>query len=126
MSTTEIKIPGPDHPITIEPEPGRVLVRAGERVIADSDRALVLHEAGHPPVHYVPLADLDRSLTTPSATTSWCPYKGRASYLTVRAGEELLTDVVWYYPDALEAVAPIGDHAAFYADRVTVEVQPPR
>ena len=121
MSATEAKIPGPDHPITIEPHRGRVVVRAGERVIADTTDALELREASYPVVLYVPLSDLDEDSLERTETTSWCPYKGTASYFTVRAGDEVLEDVIWYYAEPHDAVSEIGGHAAFYANRVSIE-----
>ncbi len=120
MSTTQPRLPGPDHPITIQPATVRVVVSAGEHVIADSTDALVLQEASYPPVYYLPLADLDQAALRDSETTSWCPYKGTASYYSVDAGDGLLKDVIWFYPDAHEAVAEISGHAAFYPDRVTI------
>ena len=56
------KIPGPDHPITIEPTPGRVTVRLGERTIADSPSALTMRESDLPLVQYIPRSDVDMSL----------------------------------------------------------------
>src|SRR5579875_2786811 len=118
MSTSEVKIPGPDHPITIEPHDGQVVVRAGERVIADTTNALELREASYPTVLYVPLADVDGETLTRSETTTHCPYKGDASYYSVRAGDGLIEDVVWTYEHPYDAVAEIRGHVAFYPDRV--------
>ena len=122
MSATEAKLPGPDHPITIDPEPARVVVSVNDRIVADSTHALVLREAGHPPVHYLPLADLDRSLVRDSETTSWCPYKGTAAYYSIDAGDGLVEDAIWYYPRAHDAVSQISGHAAFYPDRAQIDV----
>jgi len=121
MATSEVRIPGPDHPITIEPHPGRVLVRAGGRVIADTEAALELHEASYPVVLYVPLDDVDGTALQRTETRTHCPYKGDASYFTVRTGEAELEDAVWSYPQPYEAVAEIRDHLAFYPDRVSIE-----
>ena len=81
----EMKLPGPDHQITIAPSSDRVVVRSGETTIADSQSTLVLRETNHPPVRYIPLADVDRSLLTPSDLTTYCPYKGDASYYSIIA-----------------------------------------
>jgi uncharacterized protein (DUF427 family) len=121
MSASEVKVPGPDHPITIEPHDGQVVVRAGERVIADTSAALELHEASYPAVLYVPLDDVDGYALERSETTSWCPYKGEASYFTVQAGDDTLEDVVWGYEKPHDAVSEIRGHVAFYPDRVTIE-----
>ena len=124
MSTLEHKLPGPDHPITIEPHPGRVVVRAGGRVVADTTRALALREAGYPPMLYLPVDDLPREVLRDSETTTYCPYKGTASYWSLDTGEGVVADAVWYYPEPYEAVGEIAGHAAFYPDRVEIEELP--
>ena len=115
--------PGPDHPITIEPHGGHVTVRRGAAVIAETDRALDLHEASYPAVLYVPLADVDQGLLGDSDQHTYCPYKGEASYFDIVA-EEGKTDTdagaIWYYPEPYGAVEAIRDHVAFYADRVDI------
>jgi len=115
--------PGPDHPITLELSPLHVVVSRGSDVIAETDRALEMHEAAYPAVFYVPLDDVRRDLLRQSDHHTYCPYKGEASYYDVIAGDGSdLTDVVWYYGDPYPAVAEIEGHVAFYADRVTVAV----
>jgi uncharacterized protein (DUF427 family) len=122
MANRERKIPGPDHPITIENTGQQVVARVGTRVVADTARALTLREAGYPPVHYIPLEDVDQTLLTPTETQTYCPYKGDASYYSIDLdGGSNLTDAVWTYREPYEAVAPIAGHVAFYTDRVTVE-----
>src|SRR6202035_3815249 len=118
----EMKLPGPDHQISITPSSDRVLVRSGGTTIADSESTLVLRETNYPPVRYVPLADVDRSLLTPSELTTYCPYKGDASYYSIVAGQERGTDAVWFYDQPYPAVAQIKDHVAFYTDRVEFTV----
>ena len=113
-----IRIPGPDHPITITPTPRRVVVSVGGRVIADSRAALTLQEAAYPAVQYVPLADVDMALLERTAHTTYCPYKGDCAYFSIRAGGERAVDAVWTYEQPYDAVAAIRDHVAFYPDRV--------
>jgi uncharacterized protein (DUF427 family) len=126
MANRERKIPGPDHPITIENTGQQVVARVGTRVVADTARALTLREAGYPPVHYIPLEDVDQTLLTPTETQTYCPYKGDASYYSIDLdGGSNLTDAVWTYREPYEAVAPIAGHVAFYTDRVTVETTSP-
>ncbi|MEZ0114430.1 uncharacterized protein (DUF427 family) [Catenulispora sp. EB89] len=120
MTTPEPKIPGPDHPITIEPTGARVVARVDTHVLADTTKALTLREANYPPVHYIPLADVDQSLLTDSTTKTYCPYKGEASYYTVALPDGPLTDAIWTYRAPYDAVAPIAGHVAFYPDRVDV------
>ena len=62
MQTKTVKIPGPDHPITIEPNPARITIAIGDRVIADTREALTLREASYPAVQYIPRKDVDMSL----------------------------------------------------------------
>lgn len=119
------RVPGPDHPITIEPAPGRVVVRIGDRIVARTTAALTLREASYPSVQYVPLADVDPSVLRPSPTTTYCPYKGTATYYTLELGEgEQLLDALWTYEEPYPAVADIAAHAAFYPDRAEVTVEP--
>jgi uncharacterized protein (DUF427 family) len=114
-------IPGPDHPITIEPSSDHVVVKAGDVVVADSSNAVTLHEASYPPVYYVPLADVDSEVLESSDTTSYCPYKGEASYYSVRTGDDVVKDAIWFYDEPYDAVAQIAGHVAFYPDRVQIE-----
>jgi uncharacterized protein (DUF427 family) len=114
--------PGPDHPISVEPTRGHVTVRVGDTVIAESDSAKTLSEAGYDAVQYIPLGAVDPAVLRRSDTTTWCPYKGEASYFDVAVGDDIATDVVWTYTDPFEAVADIKGHLAFYPDRVTVTV----
>jgi uncharacterized protein (DUF427 family) len=119
----DIKTPGPDHPITITSSGDRVVVRSGAATIADSHSTLVLREANYPPVRYIPLADVDRSQLAASELTTYCPYKGEASYYSITPDVDRGTDAVWFYDDPYPAVAEIKGHVAFYPDRATVSVE---
>ena len=118
MTERTIKIPGPDHPITIERNPNRVIVRLRGRVIADTRKAFTLREAKYPPVNYIPRADVDMAALTRSATETYCPYKGAASYFSIAAGGETSVDAIWTYETPYDAMAEIKDHLAFYPERV--------
>ena len=118
MTERTIKIPGPDHPITIEPNPGRVVVALGGRVIADTSAALTLREANYPPVQYIPRKDVDMAALARSTTTTYCPYKGEAAYFSIPAGGDRSVDAIWTYEAPYSAVAEIKDHLAFYPDRI--------
>ena len=123
MTTTrEPKIPGPEHPITIEPAGVRVVARVGAQIVADTTSALTMREASYPPVHYIPLEDVDQTLLTASATQTYCPYKGDASYYGIAAADGERADAVWSYREPYDAVADIAGHVAFYTDRVDVVV----
>ena len=113
-----IKIPGPDHPISIERDTERVIVSVAGRVIADTREALTLREAHYPAVHYIPRKDVDMTLLARTDRTTYCPYKGDASYYSIAAGGERSIDAVWTYETPYAAVADIRDHLAFYSDRV--------
>ncbi|SHN01489.1 DUF427 domain-containing protein [Actinacidiphila paucisporea] len=113
-----VKIPGPDHPITVEPHPSRVVVRAGGQVVADTTRALTLREGSYPPVHYIPLDDVQPTALVPSDTVTYCSYKGDASYFSLVTTDGTVADAVWTYDKPYDAVAAIAGHVAFYPQHV--------
>jgi uncharacterized protein (DUF427 family) len=113
-----VKKPGPDHPITIERNPNRVVVTVAGTVIADTTKALVLREARYGAVQYIPREDVDMASLKRSQTQSYCPYKGDASYFSIPIGGERSIDAIWTYEAPYEAVAPIKEYLAFYPNRV--------
>jgi uncharacterized protein (DUF427 family) len=113
-----MKIPGPDHPIVVEKCPRRIIVSLAGRTVADSRNALTLREASYRPVLYIPRQDADMSLFERSAHTTYCPYKGSASYFDLRLGGERSKNAVWCYETPFAAVGLIKDHLAFYPERV--------
>ena len=113
-----IKIPGPDHPITIERSSDRVVVKVAGRVVAETRDALTLREAGYPPVHYIPRKDVDMALLQRTDHFTYCPYKGDCAYFSIPLGGERSTNAVWTYEAPYAAVVSIKDHLAFYPDRV--------
>ncbi|HEX8477450.1 MAG TPA: DUF427 domain-containing protein [Telluria sp.] len=120
MATTgrTMKLPGPDHPITITPTVGNVTVSLDGQVIARSSQALTLQEANYPPVQYIPRADIDLAALLATGHTTYCPYKGVASYYSLPAGGARSVNAIWSYEDPHDAVAAIKDHMAFYPDRI--------
>lgn len=120
MATTgrTMKLPGPDHPITITPTVGNVTVSLDGQVIARSSHALTLQEANYPPVQYIPRADIDLAALLATGHTTYCPYKGVASYYSLPAGGARSVNAIWSYEDPHDAVAAIKDHMAFYPDRI--------
>jgi uncharacterized protein (DUF427 family) len=125
MATRSVKLPGPDHPITVAPHPARVVVSAGGRVVADSRNALALREAGYPPVLYLPRDDVDLGQLERTDHATYCPYKGDAAYYSVPAGGERSANAVWTYEAPYDAVSSIRDHVAFYPNRVdAIDEQP--
>jgi len=119
-----MKIPGPDHPITITPTPKRVRVTLDGVVIADSTQALTLQEASYPPVQYVPRADAQMQLLAKTERSTHCPYKGDASYFTINAGGKSVANAIWSYEQPFPAMAEIAGYLAFYPDRVKIEQLP--
>ena len=117
-ATRLVKIPGPDHPITITPTRGTVTVTLDGKAIATSANALTLQEASYPPVQYIPRADVDMTQFTATDHTTYCPYKGVCSYFSIPAGGARLVNAIWSYEAPHDAVAAIKDHLAFYPDRV--------
>ena len=118
MTTKTIKIPGPDHPISIERNSSRVVVTLAGKVIADTVDALTLREAQYPPVHYIPRKDVDMAALERTQHSTYCPYKGDASYYSIPAGGERSVNATWTYEEPYPAVAAIRGHVAFYHDRV--------
>jgi uncharacterized protein (DUF427 family) len=113
-----MKVPGPDHPITIAPAKERVRVSFGGKVIADTARALTSREAGYKPVHYIPRQDADMALLQRTAHASHCPYKGDASYFTLVVEGRRSENAAWSYKQPFPAMAEIKEYLAFYPGRV--------
>jgi uncharacterized protein (DUF427 family) len=119
-----MKIPGPNHPIAITPNPKRVRVTAGGVVIADTTHALTLKEASYPAVHYIPRADADMARLTATDRSTHCPYKGDASYFSIDADGRTLDNAIWSYEQPFPAMAEIAGFLAFYPDKVKIEELP--
>ena len=118
-----MKLPSADHPITVTPTAGRVQVKFGGRVVANSTRAITLKEASYPPVQYIPREDAQMAFFQSTAHTTHCPYKGEASYLSLKVGDKAADNAVWSYVAPYPAVKEIAGHLAFYPDRVdSIEV----
>ena len=113
-----MKIPGPDHPITVEPHNGRVRVVFNGHTVADTTRALVLQETTYKPVFYIPREDADMTSFERTDHSTHCPYKGDASYYSIRVGERTSENAIWSYEQPYPAVAGIADRLAFYPNRV--------
>lgn len=114
-----VKIPGPDHPITLTRHPTRVVVRAAGKILADSRNALILQEATYPPVFYFPREDVNMALLQKNEHVSYCPYKGDCSYFTFALNGGQGANTAWSYEMPYNAVVAIKDNLAFYPDKVT-------
>jgi len=113
-----MKVPGPDHPITITPTLRHLWVIVGGRTIADTVRALVLRESTYRPVFYIPREDVDMSLLVPSDYKTHCPYKGEAKHFSIRVLERVAQNAAWSYEEPDPAMAKIACQIAFYPERV--------
>ena len=112
--------PGSTHPITVTPNPARVVVTRGGQVLADTRAALTLQEASYPAVLYVPRADADLSLLERTDHATYCPYKGDASYYDVVTEAGTIPDAIWTYEQPYDAVQQIAGHVAFYPHLVEI------
>ena len=113
-----MKLPGPDHPITIEPHPQRVRVTFNGHTVADTTRALALRETTYKPVFYIPREDADMAAFERTSHSTHCPYKGDASYYSIRVGDKLAENAIWSYEQPFPAMAEISSYLAFYPNRV--------
>jgi uncharacterized protein (DUF427 family) len=120
-----VKIPGPDHPISVELNATRVVVTVGGHIVANTRNALTLREASYPPVQYIPRGEVDMTLLARTDHATYCPYKGDCAYYSIPLGGARSTNAVWTYESPYAAVAAIRDYLAFYPDRVdAIEERP--
>jgi uncharacterized protein (DUF427 family) len=113
MFNFEVRAPS-DHVLYFEDSPRRVRVMLGGETVADSRRVKLMHETRHLPVYYFPEEDVRMDLLEATDRTTACPFKGEASYWTVRVGENVAENAVWSYPDPIESAPPIAGYLAFY------------
>ena len=116
-----MKLPGPDHPITITANLKRIRVSAGDVVIADTTHALTLKEASYPAVQYIPRTDANMALLAKTERVTHCPYKGDASYFSIKTGGNSIENSIWTYETPFPAMAEISGYLAFYPDKVKIE-----
>jgi uncharacterized protein (DUF427 family) len=112
----------PDYRVDIEPTTDEVRILVDGHLIADTHAPLKVVESRHHPVWYLPLSDVDPSLIEPTSHTTYCPFKGTASYWTIHSGAGDLENSIWTYADPFDECEPLKGHVAFYTDRVTLEV----
>lgn len=112
----------PNHRVTATQRPRHVRVLAGDEVVADSRAAFEVEESRHAPVWYLPPEDVNRQLLVPTETSTYCPFKGYASYFSVDAGGTTIEDAAWSYLAPFDECRALAGYYAFYTDRVTVEV----
>jgi uncharacterized protein (DUF427 family) len=124
MAERAVLQPTAEHPITITPTKGRVVVRIGGEIVADTTAALTLQESTYPAVQYLPLEDVNRQALTRTDTASYCPYKGDAGYYSVTVGDVTVEDAIWTYEHPYDAVTAIAGRVAFYQNKADITVSP--
>jgi uncharacterized protein (DUF427 family) len=122
MTERPVLQPTAEHPITVAPTDGRVVVRIDGEIVADSTSALTLQESTYPAVHYIPIDDVAQKLLSRTDTSTYCPYKGDAGYYSVTTAAGTVDDAIWTYEQPYPAVAAIAGHVAFYSDKADITV----
>jgi len=110
------------HKITIVAADTHVEVKLGGQTVAESDRAIRLDETGISARYYIPRDDVRTDLLEPSAHHSTCPFKGEASYWSVKLGDDVYENVVWSYESPIPDAAGIEGLLCFYNERVDLTV----
>jgi uncharacterized protein (DUF427 family) len=111
----------PFQRIDVLPSSRLVQLAAHGTVLAETRRAHLLFETLLPPRYYLPRADVRVELR-PSPHTTWCAYKGKASYLSAVVGDRMLENLVWFYPDPLPDAHRVRDLVCFFNERVDVTI----
>lgn len=119
----------PDHRVAISPANNVVRVFAGTQQLAESKRALLVDEARHDKVFYLPREDVAMGQLEATEHSTYCPFKGHASYFSVitednDASPPDLSNAVWSYCDPYDECVELRDYLAFYADRLQIVVDP--
>jgi uncharacterized protein (DUF427 family) len=112
----------PDHAISLHPSSDLVRVSLYGQGVAESRRSLILRETGYPDVHYLPRDDVDMGRLAASDHTTYCPFKGEASYWDIRVSDGASEEAAWSYETPYDEVAALKGYIAFYADRADVEI----
>ena len=113
-----MKIPGPDHPITIKPSSEHIRVTFNGKIVADTRHALVLQEAAYKPVLYIPREDAQMALFERTTNSTHCPYKGDASYYSINADGRMAENAIWSYETPKSDMTEIAGYVAFFPNRV--------
>ncbi len=122
MTDRQVLTPDASHPITVSPLAKRVVVSVRGTVIAETTNALSLQEANYPAVAYVPLSDVEPSVLRDSDHTTYCPYKGDATYLSVEVDNSVIEDGIWRYENPSDCVSEIAGHVAFYPNKFDIQI----
>jgi uncharacterized protein (DUF427 family) len=120
-----VHVRDPYHRVDCYATSRRIRVTHGDVELADTTAAVALYETGLPVRWYLPPEAVRMDLLERSETSSGCPYKGIASYWSLRDGDGLVEDVAWGYLDPLRESERVRGHLCFYDDKVRIEVDPP-
>ena len=104
--------------IDFDPLPFRVRAEVAGVAVLDSARVLVMYELGHAPVYYVPSGDLSEGLLTANDHSTYCPYKGDASYWSLAVGDRLVENAVWGYLNPYPEMSGLIELRGIYWDRM--------
>jgi uncharacterized protein (DUF427 family) len=114
-------VKNPDHKVEIRNFDGSVQVSVDGVAVASSNRTLLVEETGLPPVSYLPLEDVDSEYLSPSGTSTYCPYKGHASYWSLKIDDRLIEDALWAYEEPYDECSALKGYVAFYANKADVK-----
>jgi uncharacterized protein (DUF427 family) len=106
------------RPPKVEPTTKRIRVEFAGELVADTLHAVRVLETSHPPVYYIPRADVREDLLIPGGRRTFCEFKGMASYWSLRLGDKLAAEAAWSYESPSPDFGAIRGHLAFYAGRV--------
>ena len=113
----------PKHRLLFEDYPRRMRALLDGHALLDSVRPKLLFETGILPVLYVPIEDLTEEYLEGSDHTTHCPFKGDARYWSLRVGDRVVENAVWYYPEPLGTAAWLRGHASLYAQAADLWLQ---
>lgn len=117
-ATVNYRLDGPDHSLFMQPFPRRVRAEFNGEILLDTVNGMMLNETGYLPQLYVPEADVVSAHLEPTEHTTRCPFKGVASYWTVRVGDKSSENAVWGYQDPIESASWLRGYQAFYFDHM--------
>lgn len=117
LATVNYRLDGPAHKLLMYPYPRRIRAEFAGRTVLDSRRAVLLYETALPPRLYVPESDLDQAAFVPSEHSTHCPFKGDASYFSLKSGPE---NAVWSYEQPYDELLAIKELLAFYPDKFEI------
>ncbi len=103
----------PEHTVELNRDHRRVRVMFHGEILADSSNVIMVHEAGYPPVAYIPRSDVRTEFLSETSRETHCPFKGYASYWSIKVGGETAENAAWAYPRSYEEVTELADCIAF-------------